>query len=226
MSNDQSKTTADVLISRVVDGESGSGDWAQFRALAEQDPTLWRELAETQREHLDLCAAVASAIKCADDVEAPAHDEMSRRFSERIRLVGSWGGWAAAAAIILVWATGGPAGMLDRNQPQTMGNASLSPINPLKSYTPSEAYHAYLDKGREQGLVVGEVPTVLLEARPVKAGGGYELIYLRQVMERRMVKELNGVAYDEFGRPAPVPIPQTPIIIHPSPAPPTGGGVY
>jgi hypothetical protein len=100
----------DILISRLLDGgadEAVTGStWDAFRAMAERDPTLWRELAEAQRQQADLAAAVEAAVTVADSVEAPVLDHITYRFSERMRLMGSWGGWAAAAAIVLVWATG------------------------------------------------------------------------------------------------------------------------
>jgi hypothetical protein len=193
----------DLLISRVVDGVAQDSDWAEFRALAEHEPSLWRELAETQHEHTELSALVAAAIAVADDVDAPVKEEMDRRFSERMRLVGTWGGWAAAAAIVLVWATGGGAlGLLTGGPEVQQGNFGPSIHYPQ---TASDALQSYLDRGREERRVVGEIPSqVLLEARPLKAGG-YELIYLRQIMERRVVKELNTVAQDETGRPVAVP---------------------
>lgn len=195
---------SDLFISRVVDGAAAPEDWATFRGLAERDPTLWRELAEAQRDHAELVAAVASATMCADEVEAPLVEEIHRRFSERIRTVATYGGWAAAAAVGLMWFTT-PAGPGWRGAPAVPGNAAS--LNPLSGLSADEAYHAYLDKGREAGTVVAEVPNrVLIEARPMKAGGGYEVLYLRQIVERRMVKELNGIGHDEFGRPAAVPL--------------------
>jgi hypothetical protein len=200
--NGDNKQSGEMLISRVVDGVAQEQDWTEFRHLADRDPSLWRELAETQHNHTELTALVQAAIAVADDVDAPVREEMDRRFSERMRLVGTWGGWAAAAAIVLVWATG-PANFFDRNTGN--GAGILGPGPTLAPQTASDALQAYLDKGREEKLVVGEVPSPLLvEARPLK-GGGYELIYLRQIMERRVVKELSTVAQDEFGRPVAVP---------------------
>src|SRR5205814_9542886 len=59
----------------IVDGEAGAGDWHAFRSMAEREPSLWRELAEYQRDQSELSAVVASAIRIADDVEAPVHEE-------------------------------------------------------------------------------------------------------------------------------------------------------
>src|SRR5690606_10456044 len=98
--------TTEAVISRLVDGEGSPEDWRAFRAMAEREPSLWRELAECQQDHAELCAAVKAAIAVADEVEVDVRSEMAGRFSERMRLVASWGGWAAAAAVVLAWATG------------------------------------------------------------------------------------------------------------------------
>lgn len=199
---------AEMLISRVVDGEATPADWQAFRAMAEREPSLWRDLAEYQHDHAELSAAVQAAIAMADDVEAPVGVEMHRRFAERTRLVGSFGGWAAAAAIVLVWAVGMRGGGYGSSPLNVPNNASLGPNlthnTAAAPMTAADAYQTYLDKGQESGLVVGEVPTrVLIEARPSKSGG-YEVYYLRQIMERKLVKELNTWGSDDLGRPVPV----------------------
>jgi len=211
------KFDGDLLISRIVDGEAAETDWRAFRAMAEREPSLWRELAEYQHDQAELCAAVSSAIRIADGVEAPVHEEMHRRFADRSRLVSTWGGWAAAAAVALVWFTGG---LNNRQSPSLSNQGGLVNLNNMPpqevvdnyvkngKLSPTDLYRTYLDAGKEKGLVVGEVPDrVLITARPVKAGGGFDVIYIRQIMERAHVKELSriGTATDEFGNPISVP---------------------
>lgn len=203
---------AEMLISRVVDGEARETDWSAFRTLAEADPTLWRELAEYQRDHAELAAAVQAAVASADAVEAGVGDEINRRFAERIKLAGSWGGWAAAAAIVLVWMTG----RVGQQQPMAPypSQQNIAAIGPAvqqpQPMTAADAFQTYLDKGQESGLVVQEVPTrVLLDWRPTKSGG-YEVVYLRQIMERKQVRELNTWGADDVGRMVPVRLDVTP----------------
>ncbi len=216
MSESHDKIDGDLLISRIVDGEASEGDWTTFRSVAEREPSLWRELAEYQRDQAELSTIVSAAIRVADGVEAPVQEEMGRRFSDRTRLVSTWGGWAAAAALVLAWTTGA----WNNRTPAPIGNhsdlsglSSLQPREVMDKYvsegklTPTDLYDLYLDSGKERGTVVGEIPDrVLVSARPMKAGGGYELTYIRQIMERVHVKELNRVAHDEFGNPIGVPI--------------------
>jgi hypothetical protein len=194
---------ADILISRVVDGEACEADWAAFRAMAERDGTLWRDLAEYQRDQAELAAAVQAAVAVADGVEAQTAPEMNRRLAERVRMVGSWGGWAAAAAIVLVWMTGRPMDAQNGGQIGQPQGASLLPTGGV-AMTPADALQTYIEKGQEAGLVVAEVPArVLIEARPNKTGG-YEVVYLRQIMERKQVRELNTWGMDDVGRAVPV----------------------
>lgn len=205
-------TDAPMLISRLVDAEAGESDWAAFRTLAEADPTLWRELAEYQRDHSELAAEVQAAIASADGIEVQMGDEMNRRFAERIRLAGSWGGWAAAAAIVLVWAT---SMRTFNNQhvpqfPQQNVAGLGGPVIQQQPMTAADAFQTYLEKGQESGLVLQEMPTrVLLDARQTKSGG-YEVVYLRQIMERKYVNELNTWGADDLGRRVPVRLDVTP----------------
>ncbi len=212
---DDPKIDGDMLISRIVDGEAGDGDWTSFRALAEREPSLWRELAEYQRDQSELSAVVASAIRIADGVEAPVEEEMGRRLSTRTRLVSTWAGWAAAAAVALAWFTG----LNNHQSPSTGNNANLVNLDSLKpqevvdnyvkqgKLSPDDLYNTYLDVGRERGLVVGEVPDrVLITARPMKSGGGYEVVYMRQIMERTRVKQFSGIGITDWGQQVPIPM--------------------
>lgn len=186
----------DMLLGRIADGAGTERDWDAFRALAERDPTLWRELAEMQRDAADLTAAVGRALAVADLVEAPAETQIVARFTDRVRQVGAWGGWAAAAALTLVWATGG------LHAPGPVGTNLAG----MGFSTPDDALQAYLDRGQQSGQVIDELPAkVLVETRPSAARpGGVEVIYIRQIMERAVVDDLYRFSQDEFGRPAPI----------------------
>ena len=105
-----------------------------------------------------------------------------------------------AAAIIFAWSIG--------SQPPGQGRVptagSGSQLSGMVPATAREAFQAYLDKGRADGTVLSSEPRrVLLETRPMPAGGGYELIYVQQVLERAVVPQLFRVGgQDERGRPA------------------------
>ncbi len=197
--NDQplDRADPDVLISRIVDNEATPADWAVFHALAEHDSDLWRDLAEAQRTQTELGEEVGVAIAASGLVDVPMHTEIERRFSNRIRMIGIWGGWAAAACIGVMWMNGANA----PQQTPGAGNAA-SLVDPLRTY---------LDRGQADGRVIQEMPEkVLVGVSPVTdangndIGSGYEVVYLRQILERAVVKDLYRFGQDEGGRYAPV----------------------
>jgi hypothetical protein len=190
---------AEVLISRVVDGEATARDWDRFRAIADQDPTLWREMAEYQHDHGAVVAMVSQAIAIADEVEAPTHEDMEERLRNRLRILASWGGWAAAASLAVMWGVG---------QAKTTGPilGSSAGIVPGLN-TPSDFLKGYLQQGQATGQVVGEMPEkILVETRALPEGQGYEVYYIRQIIERTTVPDLFMIGTDEAGRPVPVPL--------------------
>ncbi|MHC4447650.1 MAG: hypothetical protein ACYSXF_07720 [Planctomycetota bacterium] len=177
----------DILISRVVDGEGGGAAWDELVMMAEADPPLWRLLAEAQHDHAVLARGVDEAITVAETVEAPpvglagADDEAS----PMIGRIGSWSGWAVAALVCLVWATVAPRATAPSGEAGFPAQTTVMPVSA------AEAFQAYLDKGRQERRVIGEIPTrVLVESRPAGAGKGYEVLYLRQVLERTIVPDL------------------------------------
>jgi hypothetical protein len=196
------RTDPELLISRIVDGEATPRDWSEFRLQAEREASLWRDLAEAQRMQGDLGDEVAAALSVVNQVDVPVHTEMVRRLSGRIRMVGMWGGWLAAACVGLMWANGERAGM-EQNGPSQAGMANL---------TPARALQEYLNKGQTEGKVIGELPEkVLVQARPMTEGNGlditgYEVVYVRQILERTTVKDLYRFGKDEAGDLRPIPV--------------------
>lgn len=202
----------DRLISRVIDGEASGSDWSALRAMASADPGVWAELAQTQRQHEALSGVLDEISAIAEGVEIPEGELMTptERFERRMAGVRAWGGWAAAAAILLVWFTGLPTpiatdfgqNFVQQNGPHT-GRASLGPRVVQGPQSPESAWQHYLDTGRDAGRVLGEVPgRTVLETRPV--AGGMEVVYLRQVVERELVEpgRVYRLGRDEFGQAA------------------------
>jgi hypothetical protein len=68
--------------------------------------------------------------------------------------------------------------------------------------TADEAFDAYVAKAREEGLVEGEVaPPTLLRSRELTDGRGFEVVIVRQIIERRVSPEIYRVApMGETGR--------------------------
>ncbi len=194
----------DVLITRIIDGEATPEDWTSFKALASRDASVWGELAEAQQDHAELSSALGPSLALADRVDAPLHEGYSERLTVRIRAVAGWGGWLAAAAVLLAWTlgAGGPQGGVGPG----LGAGGATPQEAgllRRPATPDQALDWYLDAGRAEGRVIAEMPTkVLLEARPNPDGAGFEVLYYRQILERAVVPELRSV--DGFGRVGPV----------------------
>ena len=190
---------ADDLISQAIDCESGTAQWEEFALRADAQPRLWRQLAESQRDELSLIRTMASASVVADAVAAPAirlraepaHIDTSMRIRQ-------WSGWAVAALVaITAFIRGG----LPVQSPLSPGSQQAGLGAPIQSA--ADAFNSYIEKGKETGAVVGEVPAkVLVDTRPAASGKGYELLYLRQVLERTVVPDLYQVnGQDESGQP-------------------------
>ena len=192
-----------LLISRVIDDPAAEPAWRELESLAETDTGVWKQVALAQRDHADLCRAMAGAAAVADRVELPAvhRPAVSTHHSSthlRLNRLGAWTGWAVAALVTIVasgqfaqpWRFDGPL-----------------PVDPSHHAGPSiqsaaDAFKAYLEKGRESGEVVGEIPAKLLVDTKPAQSGGYEVIFVRQVMERAIVPDLYRFSgQDETGRP-------------------------
>jgi len=203
----------DVLISRLVDGCAASGDWDALQALATQSPVLWRELALAQRDHQLLSRRVAAAVAVASNVALPqvqaaaALSFQEAALARRTRVVGTWAGWAAAAALGMAFignrAIDTPAidPANDTQLNATFGNAA-------------DALTRYLTQGKEDGTVIGVQPSMtVLGYVPSADGRGGDVLYERSIIERVHVDNENmyKMAKDEMGRPAAVPVQPMPI---------------
>ncbi len=196
----------DILISRTIDGNATTGDWDELTALADANPAVWRNLAMSLREHQAFARAVNADVTVADAIEMP-----TMRHAAAIRLrdagrhpaflarVGGWSGWAVAAVFTIIWV----AGVLNLVQnTATQPNGSSPGHAAMVGASAAELLEAYLDKGRQEHFVIAEVPQrVLIETRPNETGRGFELIYIRQILERTVVPDLYQFNRDEAGQP-------------------------
>lgn len=198
----------DILISRVIDAEASAEDWRAFRALAAEDPEIWRDLADAQQRHERLCEGFRAATACADRVALPLGESDASPLQRRLDATARWGGWAAAAALALVWATAVPLG---GNGTELQG-AALIPAGPsLSEATPDEALARYLAAGQNAGVVVGEVPDRLVVETNPRDDGSVEVLYVRQIIERRVTDQIYREIRDDTGRLVPVPVPASEI---------------
>ena len=62
-------------------------------------------------------------------------------------------------------------------------------------------------RGKEEGRVIGELPDrVLVNSTEAPDGKGYEVVFVRQIMEKTRVDDLYKVSSDEGGNPHPVKV--------------------
>ena len=198
----------DTLISQTIDGDITDPQWRQFVAIAEAEPKLWRRLAEAQRDQGALSRAMDGSIEVASAVIIPSPQQVwehkfqeERANSNPLRRLASWGGWAVAALVAIV-----AAAQLNSMSSVQMpgGKAGVGETITRAATTAAEALQDYLAMGAESGDVLGEVPTkVLVETRPAEGGHGYEVVFIRQIMERTIVPDLYQVTGEnEAGQPA------------------------
>lgn len=187
----------DILISRVVDGVAGAGDWVELDMLGAADSSLWRELAQAQRDKQLLDQAVGEAVSIADVVDLPRNE-----WSERRLRVPQWLGWAAAAVLALAMFA-----MPRGGTPNANTAGAFFPPQEAQEQTPDAALKSYLTKGKDEGRVIRQLPEfVVLESAPAKDGPGYDVVYLRQIVERARVESVNSYQVDETGRKLPLPV--------------------
>lgn len=203
----------DLLVGRIADGEAASQDWDAFNALAAHSPAAWKDLAQAQRQRQALTMAVGVALHAADRVDLPSRENAhafprsrSHRPGNIVGRIRQAGGWAVAAvlALALIGGARGPFTFLSPNQPgpNTAGIGAI-PANYFPVNSSDDALQLYRDQGRKDGRFIAEVP-VLLESRPAATGRGFEVVYVRQILERAEVDNLLRFAQDEAGRAIPV----------------------
>lgn len=196
------ETDRDVLISRLIDGRAGAADWTMLRQIAATDATVWTDLAEATRLDESLGAEVRTLVARADLVELPgslrAGDApIAGRIGLPARL-----GWAVAAVLGLSLV-----GVIVGVRP---GSTNINPLDgghnaSLGSFSrPADALAAYMRLGQQDGSVVGEMPQrFVVDTRPVE--GGTEVTYVRQIVEKALVKDFYKLGTDETGRPVLLP---------------------
>ena len=90
-----------------------------------------------------------------------------------------------------------------------IGRGTQPDVTPPTTATPTGTdvlMSRYLQKGVEEGLVLGELPRQVLQLRPAGDGQAAELITVRRIVERRMATEFYRLDHDEYGQARQVPI--------------------
>ncbi|MBL0869820.1 MAG: hypothetical protein IBJ18_04510 [Phycisphaerales bacterium] len=224
----------ELLISRVIDARATSAEYAELSEIARLDPTVWNELAQTQAIEAQMRSAGLNAL----DRAMASHQVLGA--GEQKDVIGSIGGsndgsigsgpgmgsggrtrWAGLGwGIAAVLALGMTAQMLGiRRGDGLSGTAGLGPTAATFT-TPEAGLDAYLTLGKASGKVVGEMPQrYVIQSEPSQLpDGGLEVLYLRQFIERAVVKDTYRLGTDELGRTILVPT-ATPTAPKPEGAP-------
>ena len=187
-----------LLVSRAVGGDATPAEWDELSARADEHPVLWRRLGLTLRDETGFARALESAAAVAGTIDPFAAVDREHAPPPTVRRpeVGRWSGWALAAVIALAWLVS----MLNPPAPPDAA-PQLAEVLPLAPA--SDLLEAYLARGRQDDTVIGEVPEkILVDSRSSPTGEGYELLYLRQILERAVVPDLyRFTGEDELGRP-------------------------
>jgi hypothetical protein len=173
--------TIDRLISRIVDKIETPAEWAEFRSLAATEPSAWEMLAEAQRDNHRLARLTAEATDFAAAVELP---EIAVPEPYRFRRpLSAAAGWAAAAVVLLAWIATGTSGVQRSGDDLQTAGFSATP-------SADDSFRNYLERGQADGIVLGELePKVLIDTRPLD-NGAVEVVFVRQIIERRQVPSL------------------------------------
>ncbi|MCH8823168.1 MAG: hypothetical protein IH984_06625 [Planctomycetes bacterium] len=194
MSNSQLEN----LVSHVVDGDASSDQWNELNELAENNPLVWRELANTLRDHQSFSRGVNATVAAADNIPLPENivepsfDLAPEDPVLRPRRVGHWGGWAVAAMIALAWVGG-------INLTGTTGNGLNTGLN----LSAAEYLDKYKEQGKKEGLVYDELPEkIFLDSKEAESGKGFDILYVRLIVEKTVVPNLYHLgSEDENGSP-------------------------
>lgn len=170
----------DLLLSKIVDREADLTDWDTLELWADEDPEIWKRLAEGLRVDCAVRASVAASEggPILLPIEAP------RRRWPVARI-------AAAAVIALLIATSYFAGRW-QSKP-TPERPDLGPSLPVNGLA-----------GSEEGDGVELLPDVVV-GRELGPDGQVDLVVLKRSLERRRVERVVHVGRDELGRLATTP---------------------
>ncbi len=209
----------DLLISRTVDGSASHAEWVLLQGHARTQPVVWKDLALTYRHaqaltrRVGLAGQAAARTELPDAIEAAdaqpvlrhVGNDAANRSGAHVRhhwnlgRIVSFGGWAAAAVLALALARPmilGNAGNTGSVTPNTNTGGSQAGIFPA-SYLDGLA--ASIQKGKEEGRVVGELPeNEVIETVP-NADGTYTVTSVRKIVERATIPHFYRAAQSDTG---------------------------
>jgi hypothetical protein len=195
-------TSTDILIDRIAANEAGSSDFAAFEGLARAEPAAWEGLARALRDELQMRSALNEALSPAerqDDEGLASMPLPPRGATDRGWSVGSWSGWALAAAITLAWVTSFAFVPAAPSRPAALARD----IDDSPELSAEDALDRYLALLHGEGRLVAELPSLMVESHP-RADGELDVYFVRRFLERETVASVYELGTDEHGQVTPV----------------------
>jgi len=212
-----------ILITRLADGDASDEDWDEFQRRAAADHTPWKQLAEEQYVANQLRLGFERVAIRADRVELPAtspvsatavvasstptlHNNETRHdptpmsiLAYAAHLSRTYGGWAAAAALAIVWTIS--VALPQNNQARHQiadngvetGRNTPNALSVNDSMTPDQYYDKYL----QSPFVVKELQPLLLQTS-TNADGQPVVTYMRRIIEKRSINGIYRRASDGY----------------------------
>ena len=218
MNETQSNPDPDVVFSRLLDGRGKAADWQSLRDLTSRDGAAWDRLIGNAGDQdvlgdvVSMAGARAEACDVNDAAPAPLpfQSAQGRRADRAVRAARL--GWLVAACMALGLASVSLKTRLDVPPAPSTPVHEAGLVN-LNSLTSNDLMTKFKDRAIREGSLVGEMPErLVIETRPSGDGKGYEVLYIRQLIERAVVDDLYKLGTDETGRkvivPASLPTPK------------------
>jgi len=189
------------LISRIVDREDRPKDWTTLDDVAKQDSAAWRDLLFALRDDAEVRHAVAAQLAFADRVVLPKTSPTTgsgARNGWNTAAVMAATGWLAAVVLALLWLG---STLLWADSPAVDVNVDAT----AAATGDATAATGILLPAEDADNVVGELPRLMVQARPIAGREEVEVIYVRRTVERVLVKKAYRLKVDESGQPFTVP---------------------
>ncbi len=190
------------LISRIVDREDRPNDWATLDGVAKQDPAAWRDLLFALRDDAEVRHAVGAHLAVADGIALPVASAGARNGWGMSALLAATG-WLAAVVLAVLWLG---STLLWGDSPAAGTDALADLLKPAEAGQGAEATGAMFaadDAVADQ--VMGELPRLMVQVRPIAGREEIEVLYVRRTLERVLVKKAYQLKVDESGHAFTVP---------------------
>lgn len=187
----------ELWISRAIDRCACAEDWRALHDVAVRDPDVWRRLCVTLESETALTRQLGGLLE-PPDAAAVGTPVASREPGSRGRR------WFGALAALLLATVAFVVGLCSSRWNDAERVAHEQPPTAVVADDPDALMHAYLVRGVRDGRVLEQLPLQAVSARRAVDGEGFDVVFVRSLVERARVRELTTLAPDEHGRPQPL----------------------